>query len=165
MNVENEKQLDKVLALFYFAYKTFTEEPDQILVKYGIQRMHHRIIFFVARFPGLSVNELLTLLEISKQALHGPLRKLIEKGLITSKTSKQDLRVKQLTLTKEGEWLEKELSRVQKNKMEEIFLELGEEYRSSWIKVMEQLSSSRLGYNLWYNKEKNFDSCENFMVK
>lgn len=155
MNTHNEEQLDEILTLFYFAYKTFTEEPDQILAKYGIQRMHHRIIFFVARFPGLSINELLTLLEISKQALHAPLRSLIEKGLITSKASKQDLRVKQLTLTKEGKELERELSRVQKNKMEEIFGELGEEHRSSWIKVMEKLASSRVGRNLWCTKKKN----------
>jgi DNA-binding MarR family transcriptional regulator len=154
MSIENEKHLDEILTLFYFAYKTFTEEPDQILSKYGIQRMHHRIIFFVARFPGLSINELLKLLEISKQALHGPLRNLIEKGLIISNPSKQDLRVKQLTLTKEGEELEKELSRVQKNKMENIFSELGEEHRSSWIKVMEKLASPRQGRNLWCSKKK-----------
>lgn len=154
MNIENEEKLDEILTLFYFAYKTFTEEPDQILAKYGIQRMHHRIIFFVARFPGLSINELLTLLEISKQALHAPLRNLIEKGLITSKASEQDLRVKQLTLTKEGKELEKELSRVQKNKMEGIFEEFGEEHRNSWIKVMEKLASSRIGRNLWCAKKK-----------
>lgn len=154
MSIENEKQSDEILTLFYFAYKTFTEEPDQILAKCGIQRMHHRIIFFVARFPGLSINELLKLLEISKQALHGPLKNLIEKGLITSTPSKQDLRVKQLTLTKEGQELEKELSRVQKKKMEGIFLELGEECRTSWIKVMEKLASPRQGHKLWCSKKK-----------
>lgn len=153
MTVETEKKLDDIKALFYFAYKTFTEEPDHMLVKYGIQRMHHRILYFVARFPGISINELLTLLEISKQALNSPLRKLIEKGFITSVPSKQDLRVRQLTLTKEGKELEKKLSYVQSRVLKNIFNELGEECLISWIKVMEKFAQSRPGNDLWCSKK------------
>ena len=82
MTQHKEEQMNEALALFYFAYKTFTEKPDEIIKEYGIQRVHHRILFFIARFPRISVNELLSLLEISKQALHGPLRQLVEKGLM-----------------------------------------------------------------------------------
>ncbi|AKN30703.1 MarR family transcriptional regulator [Clostridium carboxidivorans P7] len=153
MTVETEKKLDDIKALFYFAYKTFTEEPDHMLVKYGIQRMHHRILYFVARFPGISINELLTLLEISKQALNSPLRKLIEKGFITSVPSKQDLRVRQLTLTKEGKELEKKLSYVQSRVLKNIFNELGEDCLISWIKVMEKFAASRPGNDLWCSKK------------
>lgn len=153
MTVETEKKLDDIKALFYFAYKTFTEEPDHMLVKYGIQRMHHRILYFVARFPGISINELLTLLEISKQALNSPLRKLIEKGFIASVPSKQDLRVRQLSLTKEGKDLEKKLSYVQSKVLKKIFNELGEECLISWIKVMEKFAESRPGNDLWCNKK------------
>ncbi|AKA68462.1 MarR family winged helix-turn-helix transcriptional regulator [Clostridium scatologenes] len=153
MTIETEKKLDDIKALFYFAYKTFTEEPDHMLVKYGIQRMHHRILYFVARFPGISINELLTLLEISKQALNSPLRKLIEKGFIASVPSKQDLRVRQLSLTKEGKELEKKLSYVQSKVLKNIFNELGEECLISWIKVMEKFASSRPGNDLWCSKK------------
>ncbi len=153
MAVEKEQKLDDIKALFYFAYKTFTSEPDQILIKYGIQRMHHRILYFVAHLPGISINELLTILEISKQALNSPLRKLIEKGLITSVPSKQDLRVKQLSLTKEGAELEKKLSYVQSKVLKDIFDELGEDCLISWIKVMEKFASSRPGNDLWCSKK------------
>lgn len=154
MTIRKEKKLEDIKALFYFAYKTFTEEPDHILVKYGIQRMHHRILYFVAHLPGLSINELLTLLEISKQALNSPLRKLIEKGLITSVPSKQDLRVRQLNLTKEGDELEKKLSYAQSGVLNNIFDELGEEYLNSWMKVMEKFASSRPGNDLWCSEKR-----------
>ena len=153
MDIKKHDQLDEILALFYFGYKTFTKKPDEILEKYGIQRMHHRIIFFIAKFPGLSVNELLTLLEITKQGLHGPLKKLLEKGFVKSEQCEQDLRVKNLFLTKEGEKLEEELSNVQKEQLNEIFLQLGEDYQTAWIEIMKKLSSNRLGYELWINKD------------
>lgn len=63
--------------------------------------------YFYRTFPGISVNELLSLLEISKQALHGPLRQLVEKGLIESNEAMHDRRVKQLSLTEKGTDLEK----------------------------------------------------------
>ncbi|MGA9175140.1 MAG: MarR family transcriptional regulator [Thermoactinomyces sp.] len=153
MDKNQEEQLNQVLVMFYFAYKTFTEKPDEIIKEYGIQRLHHRIMFFVARFPGLSVNELLSLLEISKQALNNPLRQLIKKGLITTKSSDQDRRIKQLILTKEGEKLEKKLSQVQRGQMNKVFTDLGEEYQNAWLEVMTKLSNDRPGYRAWSDKQ------------
>ncbi|MCJ8013008.1 MarR family transcriptional regulator [Paenibacillus sp. KQZ6P-2] len=152
MDLEKEKRMNEVLALFYFAYKTFTEEPDLIIQKYGIQRVHHRILFFVSRFPGLSVNELLELLEISKQALHGPMRILIEKNLMFSKEAEHDRRVKRLFLTDEGEKLEKELSNRQREQLSSIFSQFDADYEKSWIQIMEKLSAKRSGYDVWNQK-------------
>ena len=44
--------MNEALALFYFAYKTFTEKPDEIIKEYGIQRVHHRILFLSHVFQG-----------------------------------------------------------------------------------------------------------------
>jgi DNA-binding MarR family transcriptional regulator len=154
MDREKEQQMNEVLVLFYFAYKTFTEEPDQIIQNYGIQRVHHRILFFVSRFPGLSVNELLELLEISKQALHGPMRKLIEKNLMVSKEAEHDRRVKQLFLTDEGERLEKELSNRQREHLSSIFSQFDADHEKAWIEIMEKLSVKRSGYDAWNKKRQ-----------
>lgn len=135
MTQHKEEQMNQALALFYFAYKTFTEKPDEIIKEYGIQRVHHRILFFIARFPGLSINELLSLLEISKQALHGPLRQLLEKGLIESKEAEHDRRVKQLVLTTEGAELERKLSDVQREQMSSIFQNLVKHVKRIGIKL------------------------------
>ena len=50
----------------------------------GLGRVHHRILYFVARSPGIAVNALLGVLDVSKQALHAPLRELVDKGLIAA---------------------------------------------------------------------------------
>ncbi|MGI2756933.1 MarR family winged helix-turn-helix transcriptional regulator [Bacillus cytotoxicus] len=154
MTDHKEELMNQALALFYFAYKTFTEKPDEIIKEYGIQRVHHRILFFIARFPELSINELLSLLEISKQALHGPIRQLLEKGLIESNEAEHDRRVKQLVLTQAGAELEKKLSDVQREQMGHIFTTFGEKCEENWHQVMNELAKNRLGFHTWSSKRK-----------
>ena len=64
-----DPRLQQAIELFYFAYRSFTAVPDQILQDKGLGRVHHRILYFVGRNPGLNINELLTILQVSKQAL------------------------------------------------------------------------------------------------
>ena len=49
----------QAIQAFYFSYRAFTAKPDEILARRGLSRVHHRILFFVARQPQLSVKELL----------------------------------------------------------------------------------------------------------
>ena len=42
------------IELFYFAYRAFTSRPDRILAQRGLGRVHHRILYFVGRNPGLT---------------------------------------------------------------------------------------------------------------
>ncbi|TGA97000.1 MarR family transcriptional regulator [Sporolactobacillus shoreae] len=142
---EEEQKLNEVLMLFYFGYRTFTEKPDQMIEKYGIQRVHHRILFFIARIPGITVNDLLSIIEVSKQALNAPLRQLYEKGLITMVQADYDKRYKQLYLTEKGKLLESELSHVQHEQMKNIFTSLGGNHQEAWIDVMKELSRVRPG--------------------
>ncbi|WP_026678949.1 MarR family winged helix-turn-helix transcriptional regulator [Fictibacillus gelatini] len=139
MEKNREEQLNEILVLFYFAYRTFTKEPDRILEQHGIQRVHHRILFFIARKPGLSVNELLATLEVSKQALHAPMRQLIEMGYIKSEPAEYDRRVRELRLTEKGEKLEKQLSNVQRKKMDAIFKEAGVKNEEVWKEIMKKI--------------------------
>ena len=76
---DRQKELNQALELFHFAFRAFTKEPDVMLERYGLQRVHHRILYFVGRNEGLSVNELLQILCVSKQALNAPLRMLKER--------------------------------------------------------------------------------------
>ena len=71
----------------YFGYRALTEQPDRILERKGLGRVHHRILYFVGRSPSTTVNALLSTLNVSKQALNTPLRQLIEmdKNWIPSK--------------------------------------------------------------------------------
>ncbi|HEY3595156.1 MAG TPA: helix-turn-helix domain-containing protein, partial [Polyangiaceae bacterium] len=70
-----KRELDLALALMYFAFRKMIEEPDRLLELRGLGRVHHRVLFFVTRRPGLSVGELLSILAVSKQSLHEPMQK------------------------------------------------------------------------------------------
>ncbi|GAA3716746.1 MarR family winged helix-turn-helix transcriptional regulator [Salinicoccus jeotgali] len=139
MDKNREDQLNETLMLFYFAYRTFIKEPDRILSQHGIHRLHHRILFFVARQPKISVHELLDTLEVTKQALHAPTRQLVEMGYMTSEPASYDRRVRELKLTEKGEALERQLSDVQRGKMNEIFELMGSDSEEIWKEVMKNI--------------------------
>lgn len=91
-----------IIELFFFAYRDFTSDPDQILADYGFGRAHHRVLHFVNRMPGLTVAELLDVLKITKQSLARVLRQLIDNGYIEQKTGDSDRRQRLLYATEKG---------------------------------------------------------------
>lgn len=132
-------RLMQAIELFYFGYRAFTAVPDRILKDFDLGRVHHRILYFVGRNPGLNINELLQILSVSKQALNAPLRKLTELGLIDVETASHDRRVKQLRLSKKGAKLETRLTRSQIEHLGRAFAAGGEAATEGWMKVMQRL--------------------------
>jgi len=98
----NKDALFELMELFFYAYRDFVSEPDEILKEHGFGRAHHRVIHFVGRNPNLRVADLLTILRITKQSLGRVLRQLIEQGFIVQSEGKKDRRERRLTLTPEG---------------------------------------------------------------
>jgi DNA-binding MarR family transcriptional regulator len=138
-----EQQLNEALELFFFAYREFTAYPDEILARRGLQRVHHRILYFVGRNPGMAVNELLGALGVTKQALNAPLRRLVEEGLVTS-TPGIDRRVRELRLTPAGSILEAELSGSQRARMEHVFAEADAPAEEAWREIMRLVAKTPL---------------------
>lgn len=137
-----ESALQEAIELLYFGYRAFTDRPDRILGQRGLNRVHHRILYFVGRNPDLSVNELLSVLEVSKQALNGPLRQLVEMGLIAMRVAGHDRRVKQLRLTYEGDKLEGRLSGTQRKQLADVFDAAGPSAENGWKQVMRKLAGA-----------------------
>ena len=135
----SDPRLQQAIELFYFAYRSFTAVPDRILQDLGLGRVHHRILYFVGRNPGLNINELLQVLSVSKQALNAPLRKLTELGLIDVETAQHDRRVKQLSLSKKGIKLESRLTKSQLEHLARAFERGGEDATDGWMKVMQEI--------------------------
>jgi len=135
-----ESELNAALELLFFGYRAFVAEPDRVLGGSGLQRVHHRILYFVGRNTGLSVGELVTILGVSKQALHAPLRELRERGLIEAPTAERDRRVKCLRLTDAGARLEGDLSGSQRRRLEGIFNDVGPEREAAWREIMAVLA-------------------------
>ncbi len=134
---KREQQLREAIELFFFSYRSFTRGPDAILEKRGLGRVHHRILYFVGRDPGLSVNDLLAVLEISKQALHQPLRQLISMELIKNEKSVVDQRVRELRLTTAGKRLEAKLTGTQLLQLDSAFSEHSKKTEKAWKQIMQ----------------------------
>lgn len=128
---------------FFFGYQAFTAKPDEMLARRGLSRVHHRILFFIAKYPGLSMKELLGYLGVSKQALNTPLRQLMEMHLVQSEAAEDDKRKRLLGFTAEGAKLEQALRREQARLLQRVFSEMGEEAVQGWLAVNHALARSR----------------------
>lgn len=140
LDLPRQAELRQAIELFYFGYRAFTAHPDRVLEHRGLGRVHHRILYFVARKPDTSINALLKVLGVSKQALNGPLRQLVEMKLVAMRAANHDGRVKELRLTYEGEKLEKKLSGTQMNQLNAVFARAGPQAEAAWIAVMKKLA-------------------------
>src|SRR6201988_2481660 len=94
-----------LIELLFFAYRDFVGDPDEVLVKLGFGRAHHRVLHFGNRHPGMKVAELLDLLKITKQSLGRVLKQLLDEGYVTQKEGASDRRQRLLHITPKGEAL------------------------------------------------------------
>ena len=138
-NIDDEALFLKSTELLYFAYRDFIAWPDEILQKYGFGRAHHRIIFFVNQNPGMTVAELLKLLNITKQSLSRVLSTLIDQSYITQEIGEEDRRQRLLYLTGKGQKLLKEVSVYQKEQMIKACRSSGTEATEGFWKVLTAL--------------------------
>lgn len=106
----SEQALRRAIELLFFAYRDFTADADAMLVRYGFGRAHHRVIYFVGRHPGITVSELLAILQITKQSLAPVLSQLMTDGFIIQRPDPADRRRRRLYLTAEAQALERSLT-------------------------------------------------------
>lgn len=132
-------RFDHALELMYYAFKRLVEAPDRLLGRHGLARAHHRILYFVARRPGLTVGELLALLEVTKQSLNRPLRTLMAKGLVASREDERDGRIRRLFLSRSGASLEQRLTGMQHRHFAAVFERVGRDRERAWREVMTPL--------------------------
>ncbi|MGX0889011.1 DNA-binding MarR family transcriptional regulator [Pseudomonas sp. ADAK2 TE3594] len=135
LDLKNPSTQQQAMEAFFFGYQAFTAKADEMLERRGLSRVHQRIVFFIARYPALSVKELLALLGVSKQALNIPLRQLVEMHLVNSVASETDKRKRLLELTAEGARFEQSLRREQVKLLERVFAEAGETAVNGWLAV------------------------------
>ncbi len=135
IDLKDHDTQQRAMEAFFFGYQAFTAKADEMLDRRGLSRVHQRIVFFIARYPNLSVKELLALLGVTKQALNIPLRQLMEMRLVSSVASQTDKRMRLLELTDEGVRLEHMLRREQVKLLERVFAEAGETAVNGWLAV------------------------------
>lgn len=134
-----DDQLRQGIELMFFAYRGFTADPDRLLAEHDYGRAHHRAIHFINRRPGLTVNELLSILSVTKQSLNRVLRRLVDDGLVESRVGKVDRRQRNLHLTAKGLELERALSEAQRRRVRAAFSAAGPDAVQGFRKVLEQM--------------------------
>ena len=139
-----DAQLRRGIEAMFFAYRGFTADPDRILEDYGYGRAHHRAIHFINRWPGTTVNNLLSILGVTKQSLNRVLRTLIEDGLVESAVGTRDRRERHLSLTERGRALEAELSDAQTARMRDAFRRAGPDAVQGFREVLEAMMDDDL---------------------
>lgn len=137
-----EDELRQGIEMLFFAYRDFISEPDHILADHDLGRAHHRVIYFVGRYPGMPVSDLLSILQITKQSLSRVLGQLVNEDYILQKQGTQDRRQRLLELTEKGAELERQLTKNQRDRMERAFQAAGGEAVEGFRKVMTGIMSS-----------------------
>lgn len=138
-----EEELRRGMELLFFAYRDFTAEPDSLLAKHNFGRAHHRVIYFVGRYPGISVTELLNILKITKQSLSRVLGQLVRDGIVEQRPGASDRRQRRLELTAKGSELERALTLRQRERLARAFRQAGAEAVEGFRQVLLQVINER----------------------
>ena len=134
----NDKEIRKVIELFFFSYRDFTAGPDQILEKLHFGRAHHRVIYFVGKKDKITIKELLGVLKITKQSLSRVVNQLVKEGFIIVSTG-LDKRTKNLSLTSSGLSLENELSTIQIQKIKKVINNFNQKDIDGFKKILYEM--------------------------
>ena len=134
-----DEQLQQGIEAMFFAYQSFTADPDRILETMEYGRAHHRAVHFIARKPGTTVTNLLGILGVTKQSLNRVLRTLVNDGLVESRIGKSDKRERNLHLTEAGKALERELSDSQRLRLRAAYRAVGPEAVLGFRQVLEAM--------------------------
>ena len=148
----SETEIRRTIELIFFSYRDFTVGPDKILEKINFGRAHHRVIYFVGKQKKITIKELLLILQITKQSLSRVLNQLVKEKFILVSIGR-DKRTKNLSLTKKGEDLEKELTTIQINKIKNALKQFNEKDINGFKKILYTMIEEK-------NKKK-FDEINN----
>lgn len=121
--------LYELIELMFFAYRDFVGDADRLLAGDRFGRAHHRVLYFVARRPGLTIAELLEILRITKQSLNRVLNDLVDRAYVVARSAAPDRRRRLLFSTARGDALIAAIAAAQSARFERVFATLGETAR------------------------------------
>ena len=131
-----DEELRQGIEMLFYAYRDFIAEPDAILRRSGFGRAHHRVIYFVGRYPDATVSALLDILQITKQSLSRVLSQLVREEYIKQDKGPQDRRQRLLRLTDKGREMERQLTADQRARFERAYRNAGAEAVDGFRKVI-----------------------------
>lgn len=134
-----EPEIRRGVELLYFGYSHLLRGIDEGLAKQGLGRAHHRSLYFIARNPDISVSELLRMLAITKQSLGRVINELMDRGLIETRTGREDRRQRLLHVTEAGAQLEGALFEALRERLSTAYAQAGQSAVTGFWSVLEGL--------------------------
>jgi DNA-binding MarR family transcriptional regulator len=131
-----EAEIRRGIELLYFGYTNMVRGADGLLTHHGFGRAHHRALYFIARRPGLSVGDLLQLLNITKQSLSRVLAELQAADLVVQEIGARDRRQRLLRLSSEGTALEAALYEELRTSVADAYAQAGQNAVSGFWAVL-----------------------------
>ena len=112
-----DEQIKDFIQLLLYAYRETFSDPKEILKKNSFGAAHQRTLYLVERNQGISVNEILFKLKITKQSLNRVLRDLKSSKIIKQIKDEKDSRRKLLFLDENGKKFYKVIFQKQKERI------------------------------------------------
>jgi DNA-binding MarR family transcriptional regulator len=147
-----KETLRRGIELLFYAYRDFTSEADSILSEIRLGRAHHRVLYFVGKYSGMTVSDLLSILRITKQSLSRVLSHLIAEGYVRQQIGDTDKRQRLLFLTSKGSALEARLTDIQCKRFANAYLQSGASDVAGFEQVLNALLDEQTNHQ---NKSKN----------
>jgi DNA-binding MarR family transcriptional regulator len=138
-----DEELIRGIQLLDLAHRALVAEPERLLGGLGLGRNHQRLIQLIGRDPGVTMVQLLDLLQLSKQSTSRLLKELIAKGLITQRPNPRDRRQRLLELTERGRQLDEQLTRRLRRRLASAYRAAGAEAVAGYHKVLLGLVDDR----------------------
>lgn len=135
----DQEALRQAIELLFYSYRDFTGEADEALATFGFGRAHHRVIYFVGRNQGITVNQLLAILKITKQSLSRVLGQLIDEGFVEQEIDENDRRRRMMRLTEKGARLEAQLTEAQSRRISKAYADAGPEAIDGFRKILRNI--------------------------
>lgn len=129
------------LELILFVHINLAHDAEDELASLGFHRTHHRILYLVARHPGITVGDLLSILRLTPQAVQTPMKQLYAKGFLQQRHAASDRRRRCLFLTGLGDTLLRRLSHHQHKRISQAFQATGPGAAKGFLKVLEMMLS------------------------
>jgi len=134
-----DEELKQGVDLLFFASRDVSAEGSRMLAQVQLGSAHRRALYFIARNPGLSVADLLSILKITKQSLNRVLNDLLEGGYVERKPAMRDKRMRQLRLTEKGAILENAIWDAQRTRIVRAFRQAGPDAVTGFRRVLMEL--------------------------
>ena len=112
-----DDQIKDCIQLLLYAYRETFSDPNEVLKKNSLGAAHHRTLYLIERNEGISVNELIIKLKITKQSLNRVLNDLKRSKIIKQIKDNNDSRRKLLYLDQLGRKFFNEVFKTQKKRI------------------------------------------------